>query len=300
MFEAILIKPIFNVLVIITALLPGHNFGIAIILFTILARLLMWPLVRKQLHHAKAMRALQPELKRIKKAAKGNRQKESMLMMELYKERNISPFGMLGLVVVQLPLFIALFTVVRRVVADPNVLVTHSYVAIQKLGWIKDLGAGIAKFDNSLFGLIDLNRAAIPRGGSVYIPALIIAIASAILQYLQSKQLLPGSMERKTLRQILREAGNGKQADQGEVNAAVSRSTSFILPALILFITVGYPAALSLYFLTNSAVAYAQQSVVLRQDTTEMEAQVGGKKATAEIIKRPSDDTSKRPRKRKK
>ncbi len=90
MFTTIFVQPIFNLLVLIYALIPGHNFGLAIILFTILVRLLMWPLVKKQLHHARAIRRLQPELKKIKKAAKGDRQKESQLTMELYKERQIN------------------------------------------------------------------------------------------------------------------------------------------------------------------------------------------------------------------
>ncbi|MDB5186360.1 MAG: putative 60 kDa inner rane insertion protein, partial [Candidatus Saccharibacteria bacterium] len=60
MFDTLIVEPLFNLLVIIYALIPGHNFGLAIIIFTILVRLLMWPLVKKQLHHAKEMRKLQP------------------------------------------------------------------------------------------------------------------------------------------------------------------------------------------------------------------------------------------------
>ena len=77
MFTTLIIQPIFNFLVLIYAILPGHNFGLAIIIFTVLIRVLMWPLVRKQFHQAKAMRELQPELKRIKQATKGDRQKKN-------------------------------------------------------------------------------------------------------------------------------------------------------------------------------------------------------------------------------
>ena len=73
MFTTLIVQPIFNLLVLVYALLPGHNFGVALIIFTIIIRLLLWPLVKKQLHQAKAMRELQPEIKRIKKATKGNR-----------------------------------------------------------------------------------------------------------------------------------------------------------------------------------------------------------------------------------
>ena len=74
LFQDFIVQPIFNLLVFIYAILPGHNFGLAIIIFTIVVRLLMWPLIRKQLHQAKLMRKLQPELKRIKETCKGDKQ----------------------------------------------------------------------------------------------------------------------------------------------------------------------------------------------------------------------------------
>src|SRR3989344_6707778 len=98
MFTTIIVQPIFNLLVLIYALIPGHNFGLAVIIFTVLIRLAMWPLVKKQLHHARAMRELAPELKKIKAAAGGDRQKASKMTMELYKEREINPFASLGIV----------------------------------------------------------------------------------------------------------------------------------------------------------------------------------------------------------
>src|SRR3982751_3033898 len=101
MFTLLIVKPIFNLLVLIYALLPGHNFGLSLIIFTIIIRLLLWPLVRKQLHQARAMRKMQPELKKIKKAAKGDRQKESQMMMEMYKERGMNPFGAFPTLIVQ-------------------------------------------------------------------------------------------------------------------------------------------------------------------------------------------------------
>ena len=72
MFTAIIVKPIFNLLVLIYAILPGHNFGLALIIFTVIIRLLLWPLLKKQLHQAKAMKKLQPEIKRVKKDEASN------------------------------------------------------------------------------------------------------------------------------------------------------------------------------------------------------------------------------------
>lgn len=272
MFTTLLVQPIFNILVAIYAILPGHNFGLAIIIFTILVRLAMWPLVKKQLYHAKAMRELQPELKRIKKAAKGDRQKESAMVMELYKEREINPFSSVGLILLQLPIIIALYGAISRIVKDPNVISTFSYPFIQHLPWIKELIADPSKFDNSLVGIIDLSKAALPKGGGgVYIPALIIVALSAVAQYFQGKQLMPQSGESKKLRDILREASEGKQADQSEMAAATGRFTQFMIPAFVFIFTIGLPVALPLYWLTTSVVAIIQQSRVLKKDETELE-----------------------------
>src|SRR5476649_656610 len=154
MFTTIIVRPIFNLLVLIYTILPGHNFGLAIIIFTIIIRLLMWPLVKKQLTHAKAMRELAPELKKIKAAAKGDRQKESAMTMELYKEREINPFASLGILLVQLPIILGLYSSVRRIVNHPHELVSFSYPALHHLAWIQTLAGDIHRFDDTLFGFI--------------------------------------------------------------------------------------------------------------------------------------------------
>src|SRR6185436_13315964 len=96
-----------------------------------------WPLVKKQLHQVKVMRQLQPELKRIKKAANGDRRQESALMMELYKERGINPFGTIGVLLLQIPILIGLYIGLQRVLKDPNVIDTFAYPALQHLPWIE-------------------------------------------------------------------------------------------------------------------------------------------------------------------
>lgn len=283
MFTTLIVQPIFNLLVLIYAMLPGHNFGLSIILFTILVRLLMWPLVKKQLHHAKAMRELQPEIKRIKKEAKGDRQKESMMVMELYKEREINPFASLGLLIVQIPIFIALYSGINKIVNDPYSIVSFSYPFIQDLSWIKQLAADPSLFDGTLFGVVDLTRAALNSGGGIYWPAFIIVLASAITQYLQSKQLMPNDKQAKGLRQILREAGKGQQADQGDVSAAVSRSTLYFIPALVFLFTINLPSALSLYWLTTGLVALIQQKRILDKEEKTLET-VAQDKSTKQVI----------------
>jgi YidC/Oxa1 family membrane protein insertase len=292
MFTTIIVQPIFNLLVLIYALLPGHNFGLSIIIFTIIIRILLWPLVKKQLHQAKVMRELQPELKRIKAAAKGNRQQESVMLMELYKERGINPFAPIGVLLLQLPILIGLYSGLRRIIEDPHAIVNFSYSWLHHLPWLKTLATDIHHFDASLFGVVDLTRAALDKAGGIYWPAMVIVVGSAVAQYYQSKQLMPQSKDQRKLSQILKEAGSGKQADQAEVNAAVGRSTRYFIPALIFILTVNLASALPLYWLVSGLTAYLQQARVLKRDESEMEtiADKPGSKVVieGEVVEKPA------------
>jgi YidC/Oxa1 family membrane protein insertase len=264
-------QPIFNLLVLIYALLPGHNFGLAIILFTIVVRLLLWPLLRRQLHQTKKMRRLQPELKRIKKEAKGDRQKESAMVMALYKEAGINPLSQIGMLLLQVPILIALYNGLRLVVNNPKELVSFAYPALQHLPWMQALAQDIHRFDGTLFGVVDLTRAAVDAN-SVYFPALVIVLGSVVVQYFQGKQLLVTDKNARSVRQILRAAANGEEADQAEISAAMTGLTRYFIPAMVLAITIHLPSALGLYWLVGGLIAFAQQSHILREDETELEA----------------------------
>ena len=294
MFTHLIVQPIFNLLVLVYALLPGHNFGLALIIFTVLIRLLMWPLVKRQLRQTKLMRKLQPELKRIKKESKGDRQKESLMMMELYKERGVNPLATIPILIVQLVVLIGLYSGLRKVIDDPKNIVNFAYPALQHMGWIHHLSHNIHNFDNTFLGFIDLSRSALgPQG--FYLPAMLLVVGSAIAQFLTSRQLMPVDKNARKLRDILKSAGDGKQADQSEVNAAVGRSTQYIIPFMVFLFTVNLPAALSLYWLTGGVVALIQQSIALREDEADMEklAEAGPARkdvkhiAEAEVVAQP-------------
>lgn len=305
MFTTIIVQPIFNLLVLIYALLPGHNFGLAIIIFTVLVRLAMWPLVKKQLRQAKAMRELAPELKKIKAAAKGDRQKESMLTMELYKEKEINPFASVLVLIIQIPILIGLYSGLRKVLNDPHQIISFSYPALHHLAWMQALSANIHRFDDSLFGVINLTRTAVETSG-IYWPAMVIVAASAIAQYFQTKQLMPQNPEARSLRSILSQSSKGKTADQSEVSAAVGKSTQLLMPVMVFIIALRLAVALPLYWLVSSVVAYVQQAKVLREDVAEADASVEAKAAEdntekpAKNKKRGSKKTSKNSKRRKK
>lgn len=270
MFDTLIIQPIFNLLALIYAILPGHNFGLAIIIFTIIVRFLMWPLVKKQLHQVKLMRKIQPDIKRIEKEAGKDRQKKTMLMMELYKEKGVNPFASLGVLLLQLPILLGLFWGLQRVVNDPSQITSFAYSFIQNLSWMKTVAADLHMFDLTLFGFVDLARPAMGEAG-LYIPAMLLVIGSAVAQYFQGAQLMPNDKDARSLRAIFKDAKTGKQPEQSEINAAMSRSMKFLLPAMILLFTIYLPSALALYWTVSGLVALVQQTIILRRDSEEMQ-----------------------------
>lgn len=288
MFTTYVAQPIFNVLVAIYAILPGHNFGLAVILFTILVRLILWPLVKKQLHQTKVMRKVQPQLKEIKAKTKGNRQEEARLTMELYKEKGVKPMSSILVLIIQLPILFALYRGLYHVIQDPHQMYDFAYPFLQHLGWMQQLGHNIGLFDESLFGLIDLTRSVSSHG--FYFPAFVLVVITAIVQYFASKQLLPTSKDARGLRAILKDAGSGNQVDQSEISGAIGKSTIYLLPAFIFILGINLPSALVLYWLVTSAFAWFQQGLILREDEEEMEEMAESKtsKTTAKPATKPS------------
>lgn len=309
-FDLILVQPIFNVLVFIYGIIPGHDFGLALILFTILIRMLLWPLVKKQLHQTKVMRQIQPELAKIKKRTAGNKQLEAQLMMELYREKGVNPFGSIGVLILQLPIFIALYGVVRLITGDPTNIKKYTYDFLQNIPFVKDLVQNPHHFNDSLLGLVNLSRHALEPAGP-YWPLLVVAVVAGILQFFQSKQLLPQVKEGRKLRDILKEQASGKKVDQSEMSAIMSSRMVYLFPLLTFFVSMYLAGALVLYLATGSAVAIFQQSRVLREDTEELE-EIGDKKAKtaaktkqklqnaqeAEVVSAPKKSTVKKRRKK--
>lgn len=284
-FETLIVQPIFNLLLGIYSILPGHDFGIALIIFTIIIRFAMWPLIVRQLHQVKQMRKLQPELAKIKKATKGNKQLESMQMLELYKKHDVKPFRSILTLLIQLPIFIALYQVIQIFTLHRDQIEKFTYDFAESIGPIKDLIANPELFNEKLFGIVDLTAHAIsPTGINIFL--IILAVIAAVTQYIISKQTAP-TTSTKRFRDVMAEASNGKQPDQSELNAVMMGKMTKFLPFLMLFIMLGLPGALALYYATSNIFAAVQQHFILKRDADEMdkiaEQQIKkeGKKATA-------------------
>ena len=291
-FDLVVVQPIFNLLLGLYTIIPGGDFGVAIILFTIFVRFLLYPLTRSMLHQTKAMRKLQPQLAAIKKQTKGNKQLERVQMLELYKKNGVNPFRSIGILLIQLPIFIALYRVIQIFTSHRDQVGQFTYDFLESLGSVKKLIEHPEAFNEKLFGVIDLSQPAF-HNGSVEIFLVLLAAIAGGTQYIMSKQTTPQQQSNKRLRDIMAEAAEGKQADQAEMNAIVMRRMMKVLPFFMFFIMLGFPGALALYYATSNLVAVAQQAYLLRQDEDELEeiadTKPSEKKSTAK--KKPSAKT---------
>ena len=270
MFDELIVKPIFNALMLLYSIIPGGDFGVAIILFTIFIRILIYPLVRKQLHQTKLMRKMQPEIAKIKKEAKGNKQLEATMQMELYKRHGISPFQSIFILLIQLPIFIGLYHVIQIIVLHRNEVAKFAYAPLEQLEPIKKIIENPENFNHTMLGFIDLTKTAFSNG-AVNIVLLVLALISAVTQYIMSKQTMPATSTPKRFREIMKEAAEGKQSDPADMSAAMMRNMVKIMPIMMFFIMVNLPGALALYYTVSNLVATAQQHYLLNKDTEEME-----------------------------
>lgn len=297
-FEVLVVQPLFNLLMLLYVAIPGGDFGVSIILFTILLRIAIHPLVKRQLHQTKLMRKLQPELEQIKKRTKGNRQLQGLQMMELYKKHGVSPFRSIGILLIQLPIFIALYLVIQVFTLHRDRLEMFTYDFLEGINQIKHIVNNPSEFNEKLFGVVDLTQHAVSAEG-VNLILVGLAVAAAIGQYYQSKQVMPQGDAKRRLRDIMADAANGKEADQSEINAAVMNKMVVILPFLMLFIMLSLPGAIALYYATSTLVAVIQQTMILRQDEEELEeiasehpAKQPGKKATAKARAKAANEAT--------
>ncbi|HDY72622.1 MAG TPA: membrane protein insertase YidC [bacterium] len=146
LFNEVLYRPIFNALVFLYNIVPGHDFGIAIILLTILIRVILLPLSSKSIKSRQAMSVLQPKIKEIQKKFK-TKEEQTQGMMKLYKEEKVNPLSGCLPLLVQFPILIALYRVLINVLKPESLVALYSFVG--NPGFINP----------SFLGILDLSKA---------------------------------------------------------------------------------------------------------------------------------------------
>ena len=296
--DMIVVRPIVNILFVIFNLV--HDFGLAIIIFTVLVKLLMLPLTKRQLNQTKLIRKIQPELTQIKKNCKGNKQLESLQTMDLYKRYNVKPFASILTLIIQLPIFIAIFSAIR-VIATPlpqdNLnnraydIVAYEGSEIKELEEKQKIYLGDLQnkdipaeekasydFQPQLFGVINLDvKASDVLMGKFSWSALFIlvcAIMASVVQYFATKQQMPSgkSEKKKKFRDILKEAKDGKEIDEADISSMTTGQMSAMMPIMMFVIMFNLNGALAFYYFLSNIITIIQQRIVLKKVDAEIDA----------------------------
>ncbi len=298
LIDLLVVRPIVNILFVIFNLV--HDFGLAIIIFTVLVKLLMLPLAKKQLNQTRLIRKIQPELTQIKKDCRGNKQLESLRTMDLYRRYNVKPFSSVVTMLIQFPIFIAIFSAIS-VIAVPKVddnlsNRAYSFVAYQgseiasleekQKVYLEDLAnpeipedeKAVYDFEPRLFGVVNLNAKASDILAGKFSPSaffiLACAVIAAVLQYFVARQQMPsGKSERSTkFRDLIKEAKAGRELDETDVQNLSSKQMAYMMPMMMFFVMFNLNGALAFYYFLTNVLSLVQQKLILKKVSSEIDA----------------------------
>lgn len=226
LFSTIFYQPILNLLIVIYNFIPGHDMGVAIIVLTILVKLILAPLSWKQLESQKMLQDIQPRLNEIKEQYKNDKEGLAKAQMEYFQEQKINPLSSCFPLLVQLPFLFAMYYVFMSGLKNAG-FAELLYPFVQNPG----------KLNETFLGVISLTA----HGN------IVLALATAGAQYWQTKMI---SAKRPP------KVPGAKDEDMA---AAMTQNMVVFMPVITGVMTYQFPAGLGLYWFFQTAVAIVQQ-----------------------------------------
>ncbi|OGD87355.1 hypothetical protein A3D81_02310 [Candidatus Curtissbacteria bacterium RIFCSPHIGHO2_02_FULL_40_17] len=252
-FDSFLINPILNLLLLFYkgfALLPIPGaLGFAIILLTVVIRLALWPLISAQLKSTQKMAALKPHLDRIKSEHGHDKTRHQQEVSKLYKEHGVNPLAGCLPLIIQMPVFIALYQVLLKIVdfskndflTNINDRLYSPFLFLEKIPDPSYLGVSLAAKPSDW--------------RTVGFLILLVPIVTGILQYIQSKMMSPSA---KSPAPVKKEGKEGLEDSMAQMQSQMI----LIMPAMIAFFSYGFPIGLSLYWNTFTIIGIIQQYII--------------------------------------
>lgn len=228
LYNELLYRPLFNLTVFLYNLIPGSDFGLAIIALTILTRLTFLPLTIKTVLSQRALNKLNPQIKEIKERYKNDQAAQSAAIIKLYKDNSINPAAGCVPLLIQLPILIALYQAFVAGFKPENLNLLY--------GFIKNPGA----INESFIGIINIAK-----------PNFLLTLGAGFLQFIQAKQAAA----------ITKNQSN----DIGKEMAALNSQMLYFFPILIIIIGWNLPAGLMLYWITTTGLSILEQLYIQRK-----------------------------------
>jgi YidC/Oxa1 family membrane protein insertase len=236
-FHAVFYNPIYNALVALVALVPGSDVGIAVVILTVVIRLVLLPFSLSAARTQRAMKGLEPKIKELKEKHNGDKEKEAIATLALYREAKVHPFASILTVFVQIPVLLALYWVFYyEPFSSINIARLYSFtpvpgdVSLQFLGFISVAGKSI-----------------------------VLAIFAGLTQFLQAHMALKGTMN------------PANNSSQGNFQKIIGMQLKYVFPFLIGIISYTTSGAVALYFITTNLAGSLQEWHVRRKLDKEAE-----------------------------
>lgn len=229
LFHNFFYAPLYNGLVLFINITPYHNVGLAVVLFTCLIKVIIFPLSQQSIKTQFEMKRIEPEINELKLKYKDDKKLQAEKTMELYKNKGVNPFSGIFLMLIQLPILIALYWVfLKGGLPEIDKLTIYSFTKIPDV--------------------INMNFFNI----SVTDKSILFALFVAVAQFFQMQITIPQTKKV--------EAKDDKKSNfADELSKSMNMQMKYVMPVIMFFIAKNFPLVVSLYLITSSLFAIGQE-----------------------------------------
>jgi YidC/Oxa1 family membrane protein insertase len=229
LYNLIFYQPLFNLLIWLYNVVPGNDIGLAIIILTLVIRVLLFPLYYQSIRSQRALQEIQPKIDELRKRLKDQKEELAKQMMILYKKEKVNPFSSCLPLIIQLPFLIAVYQVFRHGLNSESLDLLYTFVHNPE------------QINSISLGIIDLA-----------VPSVILAFLAGAAQFWQAKMMVtikPPLVQGKEI------SGSGDE----KMLAGMNKQMVYFMPIITIVIGISLPAGLTLYWFITTLLMAVQQ-----------------------------------------
>jgi YidC/Oxa1 family membrane protein insertase len=246
LFNVVFYNPIYNLLVFLVDTIPMGDVGVAIILTTLIIKVILIPVSYSALKTQKAMREIQPKLKEIQEKYKDNREEQARLMLALYKEHNVKPFSSILIFLIQIPIVFALYWVFFK---EPfpvvNMDILYPFISAP------------THISLDFLGFFNVSEKSIP-----------LALLAGVTQFFTMQYLFAARKKEKEKEPQKEEKKSETPSFKDEFMKNMEVQMKYGMPILITIVAYAVSSAIALYLITSNLFTLLQEVFLKREKSS--------------------------------
>ncbi len=236
LYHTIVFNPLYNGLIFLMDVLPWVDAGVAIVIFTIIVKLVLFPISKKAVTTQLKMKKVEPELANLKEKYKNDKQEYARKTMELYKNNKINPFASVVLILIQLPIIFALYRVFIVGFDQINTSILYSFVSVPHV------------INTMFLGLFDISG-----------KSLILAILAGVTSFIQIRFSIPPVSSKPAKENMTKE-----EKFKHDLTRSMGTQMRYMLPVLAFIVSWTVSGAIAVYWITSNLFTIGQELVIRR------------------------------------